>query len=302
MSDTVAAETTATEEKREAPPALHMHDVERTYRQGDETLHILRGADLAPETSVAHRHGGGGDQFAIKPRRGLDGRQLVKRQGRQGFDGDGLVAKLTRHELFHLAQMIGRDDPDSVGFALDAARHAAHGFEPANVRFGKTLASGRVVAQMGVDGVAPAVRRRDLDYGSIDGTDAAAARRDLDDRVVGDRVDRFPPADFGIMGAPVDAVHQQIVTVVVFVSQATHDDAADDRVRPLGRRVIDDAIGRRAVQIPRRQFTLHGADNIAALAYPAQRVRQPGFELPAIAAEMGGKVHAGELLQAADAK
>ena len=47
MSDTVAAETTATEEKREAPPALHMHDVERTYRQGDETLHILRGADLA---------------------------------------------------------------------------------------------------------------------------------------------------------------------------------------------------------------------------------------------------------------
>jgi lipoprotein-releasing system ATP-binding protein len=47
MSDTIVAETPVTEETRETPPALHLHDVERTYRQGDETLHILRGADLA---------------------------------------------------------------------------------------------------------------------------------------------------------------------------------------------------------------------------------------------------------------
>jgi lipoprotein-releasing system ATP-binding protein len=55
MSDTMVAEMPATEEKHEAPPALHLHDIERTYRQADETLHILRGADLAvwPGQSVA---------------------------------------------------------------------------------------------------------------------------------------------------------------------------------------------------------------------------------------------------------
>jgi lipoprotein-releasing system ATP-binding protein len=55
MSETIVAEKVATEEKQEALPALHLHDVERTYRQGDETLHILRGADLAvwPGQSVA---------------------------------------------------------------------------------------------------------------------------------------------------------------------------------------------------------------------------------------------------------
>src|SRR5665213_1561157 len=36
-------------------PVLFLHDVERTYRQGDETLNILRGAELAiwPGQSVA---------------------------------------------------------------------------------------------------------------------------------------------------------------------------------------------------------------------------------------------------------
>ena len=55
MSDTIVVETTMPEEKQEPLPALHLHDIERTYRQGDETLHILRGADLAvwPGQSVA---------------------------------------------------------------------------------------------------------------------------------------------------------------------------------------------------------------------------------------------------------
>jgi lipoprotein-releasing system ATP-binding protein len=55
MSETIVAEVAVTEEKRESSPVLHLHDVERVYRQGDETLHILRGADLAvwPGQSVA---------------------------------------------------------------------------------------------------------------------------------------------------------------------------------------------------------------------------------------------------------
>ena len=55
MSDTMERETVATEEKTEPLPALHLHEIERTYRQGDETLHVLRGVDLAvwPGQSVA---------------------------------------------------------------------------------------------------------------------------------------------------------------------------------------------------------------------------------------------------------
>jgi lipoprotein-releasing system ATP-binding protein len=45
----------AVEQASEPLPALHLHEVERTYRQGDETLHVLRGVDLAiwPGQSVA---------------------------------------------------------------------------------------------------------------------------------------------------------------------------------------------------------------------------------------------------------
>jgi len=55
MSDTIVAEVTTSEEKRESPAVLQLHDIERIYRQGDEALHILRGVDLAvwPGQSVA---------------------------------------------------------------------------------------------------------------------------------------------------------------------------------------------------------------------------------------------------------
>jgi lipoprotein-releasing system ATP-binding protein len=56
MSDTMEREDVqAAEDKREPLPALHLHEIERTYRQGDETLHVLRGVDLAvwPGQSVA---------------------------------------------------------------------------------------------------------------------------------------------------------------------------------------------------------------------------------------------------------
>src|SRR5450755_466057 len=54
MSDTVVADA-AVEEKAEDIPVLFLHAIERTYRQGDEALHILNGAELAiwPGQSVA---------------------------------------------------------------------------------------------------------------------------------------------------------------------------------------------------------------------------------------------------------
>ena len=48
MSDTVVAEVEMREEQQqEEIPILFLHAIERHYRQGDATLHILNGADLA---------------------------------------------------------------------------------------------------------------------------------------------------------------------------------------------------------------------------------------------------------------
>ena len=55
MSETIAAGVEPAQDKAEDIPILFLHAVERTYRQGDATLHILNGAELAvwPGQSVA---------------------------------------------------------------------------------------------------------------------------------------------------------------------------------------------------------------------------------------------------------
>src|SRR3546814_17816603 len=97
---------------------------------------------------------------------------------------------------------------------------------------------------MRVDRIAPVIGGRDLDYGAIDGTHAAAARSNLDDGVFRDRIDHLALADLGIVGAAIDAVDQKIVSVFLFVGEAAHHDAADDRGRPRSGGVVDDALGR----------------------------------------------------------
>ena len=53
MNEQVAAADVA--QRDEDVPILFLHDVERHYRQGDETLHVLNGVELAlwPGQSVA---------------------------------------------------------------------------------------------------------------------------------------------------------------------------------------------------------------------------------------------------------
>jgi len=55
MSDTVLEPNVQTAKEDEDVPVLFLHDVERTYRQGDEDLHVLTSAELAvwPGQSVA---------------------------------------------------------------------------------------------------------------------------------------------------------------------------------------------------------------------------------------------------------
>ena len=55
MSETMTAAPPAAQKKPEDVPILFLHGVERTYRQGDESLRVLSGAELAvwPGQSVA---------------------------------------------------------------------------------------------------------------------------------------------------------------------------------------------------------------------------------------------------------
>jgi lipoprotein-releasing system ATP-binding protein len=55
MSDAMVAEPELQEADGEDVPVLFLHGIERTYRQGDESLHVLSGAELAiwPGQSVA---------------------------------------------------------------------------------------------------------------------------------------------------------------------------------------------------------------------------------------------------------
>jgi lipoprotein-releasing system ATP-binding protein len=55
MSETMTAASAPAPERKEDLPILYLHGIERHYRQGDETLHILNGAELAvwPGQSIA---------------------------------------------------------------------------------------------------------------------------------------------------------------------------------------------------------------------------------------------------------
>jgi hypothetical protein len=58
--------------------------------------------------------------------------------------------------------MIGRDDPRPVRLPLDALGDASDRFQATHVGLGEGGAGGRVVPEMDIDVVAPAVLRRDL--------------------------------------------------------------------------------------------------------------------------------------------
>src|SRR4051812_19828179 len=47
MSETIESVDAETEEQNEEIPVIFLHEVERHYRQGEETLYILKGAELA---------------------------------------------------------------------------------------------------------------------------------------------------------------------------------------------------------------------------------------------------------------
>ncbi len=95
--------------------------------------------------------------------------------------------------------MVRSNDPASVGAAFDIAKQAPHRLEPADMRLGKGLAYVRVVAQMGVNIVAPAVRGSDGGDRSVDRPDRRGTWHHTDDRPVGQRFDGIASADIDIV-------------------------------------------------------------------------------------------------------
>jgi len=134
---------------------------------------------------------------------------------------------------------------------------------------------------MRIDRVASAIGGSDLSDDSIDRPHTAAARRNPHDGQIGYRLDALARPDLGKVGAPVDPVDNQIMPVVELVGEAAHDHAPDDRCGAFGSEIEDDPIGGGALQLPRGQLALHGADDVAALADAAERVDKAVGETPA---------------------
>src|SRR3546814_4229542 len=78
----------------------------------------------------------------------LDGRHFVERHLRHDFDRYGPIAELLYLKPLNLVEMVRPDDPGSVRFTFNAAHDPAHRFEPADMGFGKALASVRIVPQI----------------------------------------------------------------------------------------------------------------------------------------------------------
>src|SRR3546814_10389335 len=79
--------------------------------------------------------------------------------------------------------------------------------------FGECLAGTRIMLQMRIDIVAPLVRHSDLRDRPVDLSHPPCARHYAHDRVALQWLVRLALPDIGIMGATVDAIDDQIMTV-----------------------------------------------------------------------------------------
>src|SRR3546814_5027290 len=72
-----------------------------------------------PEPRIAQRLRRDRNQLAVEPGRGLGTNQLVERLWGQHVDGDRAILRPRRFIGGGAIEMIGRDDPGAVRFALD---------------------------------------------------------------------------------------------------------------------------------------------------------------------------------------
>src|SRR3546814_2877906 len=95
----------------------------------------------------------------------------------------------------------------------------------------------------------------------------------------------------------VDAIDDQIMTVMQLVGETAQYDTANDRRGRAVRRIEDHAIGGRALDPSRGQLSLHCPDDVAAFAHPAQRVLDAVRNTPPAVPELVGQSQLAQLLQ-----
>ena len=104
------------------------------------------------------------------------------------------------------------------------------------------------------------------------------------------------------MCAAVDAVNDQVMAVGDLIGEPAHDNPADDGSGLLIRWIMNDIIGGRAGQTLFRHLAVHGLDDVAALAHPAQRVLDIIGEAPLAGTNFLGQTEPPQFLQATGAQ
>src|ERR1700693_353368 len=96
------------------------------------------------------------------------------------------------------------------------------------VGLGEGGAGGRVLPEMDIDVVAPAVLRRDLGDGAIDRASLGELRLNMNDGCLPSGLGPLALADIDIVAAAIDAIDDQVVAVIELVGEpARHDPAGD---------------------------------------------------------------------------
>jgi hypothetical protein len=116
----------------------------------------------------------------------------------------------------HDDPLIGHDDPRPVRLPLNALGDTPDRSQTSHTGLGEAGTCGRVVPEMDIDIVAPAVRRRDFGDGAID---SSGPRLDVDDGALQGRFSRLDLADIDVAAAAADTIDDQLLAVIALVGE-----------------------------------------------------------------------------------
>ena len=254
---------------------------------------------MGAEPGLAQRQRIGGDQLAVEPGCRLAGDQGLERLRREDGDRHGPRSLLGRRVSLDPREMVRADVPAAVAIARGVAG-AAQRLEPAHVRARELLARRRVLAQVQVDRVAPAVGSGDPRDRAVDLANTAALRLDPHHRVLGQRLERITPAHGHIVDPAIGRVDQEIMAILQLIGEAALDPAPDQRTR-IGRAgLVDRLLGKRPLRPACGQRALHRADDVAALAHPLERRCHVFLETPQPVPHLLRQPHPRQRREAAD--
>jgi hypothetical protein len=158
------------------------------------------------------------------------------------------------------------------------------------------------VTKVNVEIIMPIVGGRDFGDGTIDLPGLRTLRVDAHDAAFRRGFGRLALADLDVMASTVHRVDDEVMAVVDLVGKTARYDATDDGPRLRASRIVDDVVERGPRYAFSGHLAMHGLDDVAALAHPAQRVLHPLGEPPPSRRDFLGKAKMLQLLQAAGAQ